>query len=239
MYDVLFQYVDLPFITLLQEFTGKSVTFDKMIVHLESLYSLKMFPFVLYILAIYYGTNNPNKTRLLTTAILSAFLTIVVSRLLQDALPGRPRPLYANLIQFVPPLGMDGDDVLADWSSFPSDTSALAFALVSSIWLYSRRAGVLLFGWALAFVCFPRAFAGYHYLSDIIGGLIVGLAATWAANTIFRALSERLFTYFMERLPTLVHVGIFIIMFQISTMFDDVRTVAEELAHDVLPKLLG
>ena len=65
-----------------------------------------------------------------------------------------------------------------DWS-FPSGHSAFFFAMATAIYLYNRRWGVVFFAAAIM-MNISRVIAGAHYPSDILGGMIVGVAAACA-----------------------------------------------------------
>ena len=112
----------------------------------------------------------------------------------------RPRPfevgLGPNLLGHLPE------------NSFPSDHATLMFALAFGLLvappLPLRRAGIVLLALALA-VSWARVFLGVHYLSDILGGVVlamvcVGLvkslpvrAGLWAAlNRLYEGLLFRL-----------------------------------------------
>jgi undecaprenyl-diphosphatase len=62
--------------------------------------------------------------------------------------------------------------------SFPSDHTAVAFALAFSLYFYNKKLGsVLLF---LAFiVSLGRIYVGVHYPLDILGGVLVGFLSAF------------------------------------------------------------
>lgn len=66
-------------------------------------------------------------------------------------------------------------------AGFPSQHSAIAFAIAVPILIYNRRAGIWLFFIALL-VGFGRVFVGVHYPFDIVGGLVVAVLATFMLN---------------------------------------------------------
>lgn len=99
-------------------------------------------------------------------------LTLALARAAQELLPARPRPRVAMPDFPFPPLGHLQN--LADWSSMPSDTAALAFALVAVAWSSSRKLSTAAAAWAVAMTCLPRMYIGYHYLSDVLVGAALG-----------------------------------------------------------------
>ena len=64
--------------------------------------------------------------------------------------------------------------------SFPSGHSGSSFAAAASVWRMDRRWG----RWALALaaaIAFSRLYLTVHYLTDILAGAALGLAAAWLA----------------------------------------------------------
>ena len=64
----------------------------------------------------------------------------------------------------------------ADWS-FPSDHATASIAIVAAFALHGLPRRTLLFGLLALLVCWSRIFVGTHYLTDVLGGSLVGLVA--------------------------------------------------------------
>ena len=64
-------------------------------------------------------------------------------------------------------------------NSFPSDTAALFFGLATVVFLEHRMAGRIAFLWSLVTVGIVRVALGWHYPSDIAGGLILGVSCVY------------------------------------------------------------
>ncbi len=71
-----------------------------------------------------------------------------------------------------------------DWS-FPSDHSATSIAIASALWFqdHKKMASVLLA--ASLTICVSRVFVGVHYVSDVIGGAIIGVLAAYIISKSF------------------------------------------------------
>ncbi len=96
-------------------------------------------------------------------AIVSRGILTEIIRFLYD----RPRPFVA--LGFSPLVGESG-------ASFPSGHAAFFFALGFVIFLINRHWGY----WFLSLSLLnglARIFVGVHYPSDILGGILIGLAA--------------------------------------------------------------
>ena len=73
-----------------------------------------------------------------------------------------------------------------DWA-FPSDHATAAFAIIGAFW-FRRIRWPLLVGVPLAvLISVARIYAGVHYVSDIIGGICIGLAFGWLAARFYPA----------------------------------------------------
>ncbi|WP_431322704.1 phosphatase PAP2 family protein [Rhizobium sp. YTU87027] len=184
------------------------------------------------------STAGDRKNAFLCNLVAGSVLTIAASRLAQNFLPARPRPLYANISDFVAPFGID-DSILKDWSSFPSDTMALAIAMATAIFLYSRRFGVLFFIWSIAVVGFPRMYAGLHSISDIIGGAILGSAMTLLVDKLLREKLVKILRYSLANHFLITNVALILFLFQVATIFEDVRASGGDLKNAIKREYLA
>ena len=106
---------------------------------------------------------------------LGALLAIGLSAGI-GALWDRPRPFVAR--HFVPLIAHGND------ASFPSDHLAVLGAVALCLWFVSRHLAVMV-GISALVVAFARVFVGVHYVTDVAGGFILGLACgglTWWAT---------------------------------------------------------
>lgn len=96
------------------------------------------------------------------------------SAVLLKMITGRPRPFVA--LENVKVKHRSS----AAGSAFPSGHTALAFALAASASLCLENPYVTLpvFVWA-GMVGYGRIYFGLHYPSDIVGGIIIGVASAW------------------------------------------------------------
>ncbi|MBV9009282.1 MAG: phosphatase PAP2 family protein [Verrucomicrobia bacterium] len=165
----------------------------------------------------------PARRDRLLAALAGSLVALFIARLLAYVLPNRVRPLLDPSMHFTAPFGLSDQSNWTDWSSFPSDHAALFFAIVTGVTLANRRAGI--FGWiyVIVAICFPRIYVGIHYPSDILAGAVIGvgcvmLIVEWREFWVTPALR------FIERHPAWGYGLLYLLTFQIATLFWDVRT---------------
>lgn len=90
-------------------------------------------------------------------------------------LVGRPRPFVIH--QTITPLFTP----TMQWKSFPSDHTALATVAAFGVWSVYPILGWIFLGFAIG-IGLSRVGAGLHFVSDIVGGLAMGLLLSWITN---------------------------------------------------------
>lgn len=73
----------------------------------------------------------------------------------------------------------------ADWS-FPSDHATAAFAAMASFLLAGLYARAAVLAALAILVCWSRIYVGTHYLTDVLGGALTGIAAALAVSLVYR-----------------------------------------------------
>jgi undecaprenyl-diphosphatase len=231
------QAIDEGFALFLNAYAAKSLVFDHAVDAIVTLPSLKVLPIVACLVGLWFSPENGAARRAtIVKGIVAAFVGLVLSRLIQNLSSFRPRPMHTEHLAFVLPLGISPER-MHEWSSFPSDTTALAFALAATVWCLSRPLGWACFVWSAVIVGLPRIYTGYHYPSDIVGGAILGIAVTWACTRLIpdRRVDDAMLSV-EKRQPVLFYGLSFIIMYQIATFFEDIRFLAKE-AGKVIARL--
>jgi membrane-associated phospholipid phosphatase len=85
----------------------------------------------------------------------------------------RPRPYEAHPRSIVPLIAPSHDP------SFPSDHATAAFSIAFGVLFVARRAGLFFLAWA-ALIAASRVVVGVHYPTDVLAGLVIGLASGYA-----------------------------------------------------------
>ena len=181
-----------------------------------------------------YNDRDEMRTTLLAS-LLGSTGAVTLARILAHLLPFRPRPAYLASDLFRLPYGTHLDAMgLTDWSSFPSDHAALFSGLAMGLLLVSRRLGAISLLWVLVVISFPRLYLGIHYPTDILGGMILGIASTGVVcllaqrrHAIKRVCAS--VVALAQSSPYLFYAGLFLCSFEIADLFDDVRDVLSAL----------
>ena len=72
----------------------------------------------------------------------------------------------------------------ADWS-FPSDHATVVFAIAATFALSNERKRTIAFLIAAFVISWSRVFIGTHYLSDVLGGAIIGIGVAVVVSTLY------------------------------------------------------
>ena len=132
--------------------------------------------FVVVLLALFVLYKTKKKWEFILAVALAVILAWDLVALF-EALYYHPRPFVSQNIE---PLVVSGTD-----SGFPSQHTAIAMALATVIYFYNRSAAALALGLTLL-IGVGRVLAHVHSWIDILGGLMVGVAAGFAGYQVAR-----------------------------------------------------
>jgi undecaprenyl-diphosphatase len=225
--------IDLSLFHFINGFCGQSLTLDRIARRLDSV-SLKGLAFsgTFGVLWFQSAKVRYQRWRTLILALIGIVLAIVVARLFANLLPFRVRPMFTSDIGYRPPLFSLGSS-LEDWSSFPSDTAAITFAMATGFWLVSRWWGLVWFCFAIAALV-ARIYSGMHYPGDVIVGALIGIGTTLAVNnSVTRANIASPITAIEQRAAGLFYGLLLPFIYEISEMFDFIRGLRHAIFHVV------
>ncbi len=183
------------------------------------------------------GERRDERRRIIVGALLGTVGALILARGMALMLPFRLRPMHEIGIGYHSP-ALEIVRNMEDWSSFPSDTASLFFALSFGILRLSRPLGAALMAYSAIWICLPRIYLGIHYPSDILAGAVLGIAMAWAAITAMEARDGALgrsvmapLSAFERRRPEVFYAAAFASAFEIAMLFDDVRAFGRAGTH--------
>ena len=223
---------EYPIMLAVNAYARHSVALDRLMHALTARDLLQGVPFVGLIWFLWFESEAPSRRITLLIGMVAASSAGIISRTMQLTLPTHWRPLHEPALGLVPPFGVDPES-LNHFSSFPSDHGAVFFTLCAAICQIRPRLGVAAFVWA-AVVDLARVYEGYHFPSDVVGSIGVGLVVL----TVFQVargwpLVARIVASAQSR-PAWFYMFAFIVTVQIATLFDDLREIGRGVAKLLL-----
>lgn len=160
--------VDIQLFTFLNNLAGNSRLFDLVVIFFAkySQYVLAL----LFLALLYHSRERVKIFWVSAISVVVARLGIVnIIRLFYH----HPRPFLAfNVHQLI---------AENEKYSFPSGHSAFFFALAAAVYFYSKKWGIVFFIVSIL-MGISRVIAGVHYPFDILGGMVIGIAAAFATR---------------------------------------------------------
>ncbi len=203
---------------------------------------LRGFPSFFSLVALWFSTEcNKRRGRILAGLFVTC-LAVALSVWLQHYLPTHIRPfadpsLHLKTVDEMPIDAIPSTTRKVIYS-FPSDTATLYFALAVIIFLENRPAGIIAFLWSAITVGVARVGVGWHYPSDVAGGLFLGILSVYLFTRM------RLVTDFFERKLQLsqkrmyvVHALLFIFLADAFSLFAGMRAIVLGLRAAVSGRL--
>jgi len=145
----------------------------------------KQLLYIAILVAIFAVFSQEGKRRRLAFLLQTAIAAILARGLVTEVIQflwDRPRPFEALQINSL---------LLSDANSFPSGHAAFLFAVAFSVFLWKRKWGIALFTLAVVNAV-ARVFAGVHWPSDIIGGVLIGIASAYLIHRLLQAYRDEL-----------------------------------------------
>jgi len=233
---------DRDILLFLNQFAGHSHGFDNLVSRISETRLLKGAVLMTLLWWVWFRRPRGDGSRfddtrdaheLVVMTVGAAFIGLALARGMAHVLPYRERPLYVPELHFTPPYGLD-QSTLIGWSSFPSDHAVLYAALATGIYLASPLLGVLAYAYVLLIILFPRLYLGFHYPTDVVVGLAIGVggALVEATPRVRRAIADPVLRL-ADRWPGLFYAAAFWISFNIVDQFEEIRIFVGTLARSL------
>jgi len=171
------------------------------------------------------------RRRDIVVAVVAAVAAVILSRVLQFTLPFHQRPLLTLGLEMHMPLTIR-PETYNTFSSFPSDTATLFFALAVPLWARSWWLGAAAMLWTIVVICVPRSYLGIHYVSDVLAGILLGLSFMAIVCPLLARtrLPDRVVDFAKMR-PAVFYALAFVVSFELSILFYDLRQFGLDAAH--------
>jgi len=224
---------DLYFISLFNEFSGKYLILNKILLVFEVSDLLSIVPITSLLWWVWFKNSDRESSdrKYVISAVIACFLAGLVCYFLVYTnllLEFRPRPRCNPGLGFLVPIGVDppGVEFCRDThSTFPSGHAALLFVLSFGLLYVSRLMGALCLIYSFL-LCLPRIYLGDHYATDIIGGAFIGGAMVYLSNikSVVESLTGRILKWSNTHPPSF-YVVFFIMCFNIVTYYNDLGRI--------------
>ena len=214
---------DMGFVAFFSRLNGLSPLIDDVFVYGLHYNTLQTLPIAMAAFALWItAPRGSRQADVMMTGFIAAILVVALAMASKLFLPARPRPAALGLYPFLK------SDFPFDWSSLPSDTLAILSAFTAAMWTADRRWGVAGIAVCLL-VAFAKMFAGYHYPTDILIGVMLGIGVftlLWRVTAVGRW-ANALIAFGHRRYPVAVTAMLAFVAVSFGTLFADQRVLVK------------
>lgn len=214
---------DMWFVRFFSGLNGQFKPVDDLFVYALHYNTLQTLPIAMVAFALWMTAPRDSKqANAMMTGFIAAIAVVAIAMASKLFLPARPRPAALGIYPFLK------DDFPFDWSSLPSDTLAILSAFTAAMWVASRRWGIV--GICVCIVvAIAKMFAGYHYPTDIMIGVALGVGVfslLWKLTGI-GILANRIVGFGYGRYPVAITAALAFIAVSFGTLFADQRVLVK------------
>lgn len=224
---------DLSILHWLNQYVQMSAGFNHVVKHISLNSAFKGLPLMLAFWYLWFS-EKPSEFKhrhILILALLGAFIAMTVALVVNVAMPFKARPYVNDELGLTPLLGLPdkAHSALFFVSTFPSDTSALFFAISMGMFYVSKRVGAAAMLYTLFVIALPRIYLRLHYPTDVIAGAAIGMLSVtlclWADK---KLKFGDYFDYLVRRMPAVSYTLLFFVSYQIVDLFFTLRIMGAE-----------
>ncbi len=219
-------FVDISIAQFLNQFVHDSPSLDTLLFEVSDNHLFKCAILFSIICIAWFRVKTEtiaNKKKAFLTIFIVALIAIFIARMVAILAPFRYRPIQDPSLHLNSPYSVN-EWVLKGWSSFPSDHAALFFAISFCIFFIHKRLGLLALGYTAVCICFPRMLLGLHFLTDLIGGALIGSLVAWIGFTyISQSKYVTTIVNYSEKKPEYFYPPFLFFTYQLYEMFEGVR----------------
>jgi membrane-associated phospholipid phosphatase len=174
-------------------------------------------------------TSERFRIKIWTTVLASMLVALLAT--LASSLIHWPPPSRNPILFTLYPDYMDRNP---NTNSFPSQSTAVYSALAAGFYSLNRKTGIACWIAVGVLVALPRMFVGGHYLSDVLAGLVIGIAGYIIARRLFEPHSVPYLVRTCESTPALqwfASVVVFLWILQVAVEFRDLAWLRRVLEY--------
>lgn len=227
--------MDAEILLFLNSFVGRSDYFDNFIKMLENPI-IKAMPFVMGLIFLWFraGQEQSKLRGIVLASVAISIVAIAIGRGLALMLPFRARPIHDPSVEIQMPHGYT-QEILEGWSSMPSDHAVYFAALCTFLFLANRFLGTFFSVYATVIVLAPRVYFGWHWPSDILAGIFVGVGVALLLYKPAVFLAQRLHLLaHIRHWPEFAYPLLVFVAFQMATMFESLRDLLANLSRAII-----
>lgn len=219
--------VDIPVVKFLNSYANRSARLDTLVYAFDSYFTFSGIILTALIWSCWFSDERLETRARILVATLMSFGAGTLSRFLQHHLLTHIRPYYDSTIGFHAPSLLETP--FNTWNCFPSDHAAVFSGLALTIYLVRPRSGMLAAAW-LVVIESARVYMGAHYPSDLLGGAAFAAMVVWVSQSPAIVSVGKRMAAWERSSRSVFHMSAFFILYQIGTLFLDVRRVAADFS---------
>jgi membrane-associated phospholipid phosphatase len=223
------EWVDKESVLFLNSFIGHDKLVDKIINGIGGNPLVRGFPVFFPLVALWFYDGYQERRGRILAGLFASCLAVFLSVWLQYHVHIHTRPFLDQTL----PIKIFDPRMVENWDrlgSFPSDTATLYCSLITIIFLEWPIVGGIALLWSLVTVGVVRIAVGYHYPSDILGGLVLGPGCVYliAKNRYIVMFFDRLLNLFKTK-EYLVNGLFFIFLAEAYDLFSGLQSIVKGL----------